>query len=184
METTRRRTANALRRPFETVVKGETTAGSAAVYDTLANLESHRIWGSGKNGLRSLTAPPGLAHVGTEFESTGNDPMGTFQDRSVVTEARPGELFEFVTDAVQRRRKGEPVEWTLVHRYEITARQGGSEITYTNKVTRLSRTPGPLKLLNSRLLGGVVRKMTRSVARAGLSNLIAHVEDGPGHAGR
>ncbi|HEV2685479.1 MAG TPA: SRPBCC family protein [Actinomycetota bacterium] len=176
MSTTR--ISNALRRPFENVVTGRTSANPRAVYDALADLESHRVWGSGKNGLQSLTAPVGPARVGTEFESTGNDPMGPFEDRSVVTEARPGELFEFVTDARQQPRKGDPVEWTIVHRYEISPTSEGSQVTYTNRVTRMSRTPGALRLINSRALGGLLHKMTRSVVQAGLNNFIAHVENG------
>ncbi|MEX2554722.1 MAG: SRPBCC family protein [Actinomycetota bacterium] len=176
MEMTRDRTGNDLRRPYETTVTAPSKASSREIYDVLADLQTHRTWGAGKNGLQSLTAPPGPAQVGTEFESTGNDPMGPFEDRSVVTEARPGELFEFVTDAHQRPKKGDAVEWTLVHRYAITPTDGGSSVTYTNRVTRISGIHGMLRLLNSRALAGLMRKMTTSVTRSGLRNLIAHAE--------
>lgn len=176
METTRDRTGNDLRKPFETTTTAEAKASPGAVYEVLADLESHRIWGAGKNGLQSLTAPPGQARVGTEFESTGNDPMGRFEDRSVVTEARPGELFEFVTDAHQRPRKGEPIEWTVVHRYAISPAGTGSRITYSNRAVRISGIRGMLRLMNAPILSGVFRAMAASVSRKGLRKLIAHVE--------
>ena len=177
MEMTRNRTGNDLRRPLETTVTARAKAGPREIYDVLADLRTHREWGAGKNGLQSLTAPPGPAQVGTEFESTGNDPMGPFEDRSVVTEARPGELFEFVTDAHQRPRKGDLIEWTLVHRYAITPADTGSSVTYTNRVTRISGIHGMLRLFNSRVLGGLMRKMAASAVRSGLRNLIAYAEN-------
>jgi hypothetical protein len=176
MEMTRNRTGNDLRRPFETVVSVRSPATPMEVYDVLADLQTHLVWGAGKNGLRSLTAPPGPARVGTEFESTGDDPLGPFEDRSVVTEARPGELFEFVTDAHQRSRRGGQVEWTLVHRYEIEPVDDGSRVTYTNRVTRIVGIHGVLRLLDSRVFGGLMHKMTGSVVRAGMQSLIGFIE--------
>ena len=180
MEQTAARTRNALKRPFGVRIVELSEAHPQAIYEALADLSSHAIWGAGQYGLHSLSAPNGPAIVGTEFESTGGDRMGPFKDRSVVTEARPGELFELVTDARQQPRKGDPIEWTVVHRYEIRSAGEGSEVTYVNSATRISRTPGMLRLLNSRVLSGVLHKVAGSAARAGVRNLIAYVEGSGG----
>ena len=85
-------------------------ASAEAVYDTLADLRSHFEWGGERQGkktrLLSIEAPEGPAVAGTEFETTGADPMGAFADRSVVTEASRPRAFEFVTEARLTTKKG------------------------------------------------------------------------------
>ena len=73
------------------------------IYATLADLSTHTTWagsmhGKKNFGLRTLEASADPAVVGTEFHSTGDDPMGSFTDRSVVTEATSPSVFEFVTE--------------------------------------------------------------------------------------
>lgn len=173
---------NALRegRALEARVDVTTRATPRAIYDTLADLQSHLEWAgrkqTAKTRLLTIDAPAGPATAGTEFTTTGADPMGTFSDRSVVTEASPGRVFEFVTEAaLTPKRGGEPVEWTIVHRYEIAAVPEGSRISYAIRITRISRLPGMLRLLGTPL-AGVVMKASASVARRGVNNLVALAE--------
>jgi hypothetical protein len=147
------------------------------VFATLADLESHLEWAGNrapkKARLLMMDAPEGQAGLGTEFSSTGSDPMGSFADHSVVTEAIPGRVFEYVTEArLTPKRGGEPVEWTLVHRYEIVAHEDGSRISYTIRITRLSRVFGMLRMFRSPLVGLLMR-VWASTARSTLRNLAA-----------
>jgi uncharacterized protein YndB with AHSA1/START domain len=173
--------ANALSEALEGHVDVPSLAPPESVYEALASLPTHLEWAgqrkSAKTRLLTMDAPPGLAEAGTEFSSTGSDPNGTFHDCSVVTEAAPGRVFEFVTEAELRpRRGGRPVEWTLVHRYEIApAPTGGSHVAYRYRITRISRLIGPLRLLRTPL-AGVLRRAWASMTRKGLRNLVAVAE--------
>ena len=170
-------TANALRRPLSAGVEVPSGAAPAVVYDRLADLRSHTAW----TGLASIEAPPGPAVAGTEFTSTGPDPMGSFADRSVVTEAVRGKVFEHVTEArLTPKRGGEPVDWTLVHRYELRPDGTGARITYTVTITHLSATPGLLRLLRGRF-APLVMKMSAAGARRALRRLAATAEERSGH---
>ncbi len=176
--------ANALKR--ELVVAVEVTGRVAAeqVYDVLAELGSHLTWAGDRQSktgrLLSIEAPEGAASVGTEFTTTGSDPMGRFTDRSVVTEAtRPSE-FEFVTESRLETKKGEVAEWTNVHRYELTPTADGCRVAYTLRVTRISALPGMLKLFNAPVLSALVRKAAAGVGRRGLENLVALAEERAG----
>src|SRR6266540_4293933 len=69
---------------------------------------------------------------GTEFFTTGSDgKVARWSDRSVVTEARRAEAFEFVTEG-RRDRKPRSRPWlsTAVHRYEIAPEAGGCRVIY------------------------------------------------------
>jgi hypothetical protein len=152
-----------------------------AVYDLVADLRTHLIWGgeqqSGVFRLLSLDAPAGPATTGTSFTSTGSIPMAsvTFEDRSQVTVAERPHTFEFVTHArVHRSRR--PMEATYRHRYEITAAPAGSEISYV--LTQLEISNPSLRLALP-----VVRTMTWRVglpfmAGRGFRNLLAMAERG------
>jgi uncharacterized protein YndB with AHSA1/START domain len=171
--------SNALRggRPLEARVEITTPADPDAVYATLADLPTHLEWAGNRASktarMLTMDAPEGEAKVGTEFSSTGADPMGAFADQSVVTEAVPGRIFEFVTEARQTpKRGGEPVEWTLVHRYEIASQGGGSRISYGVRITRISRLPGMLKLFGTRF-AWVGMRMSSSIAKRSLRNISA-----------
>jgi hypothetical protein len=176
--------ANALTREF--AVGAEATSGASAeqVYEVLADLRSHRIWAGDrqkKSGrLLSIEAPEGPASVGTEFTTTGSDPMGRFADRSVVTEATRPREFEFVTESRLETRKGEVAEWTNVHRYELTPTEDGCRVTYRLRVARISALPGMLKLLNAPVLGSLARKASAGVGRRGVQNLVALAEERAG----
>ena len=67
----------------------------------------------------------GPAIVGTEFQSTGRRCDGTFRDSSVATEALSASVFEFVTEARLSTKKAKVVEWSNVHRYELSPQGEG-----------------------------------------------------------
>lgn len=174
---------NALRAPLEVHVDVATRATAEAVYAALADLRTHLDWGGERRPatmrLLTMDAPSGRATTGTEFATTGADPNGTFADRSVVTEAAQGRVFEFVTEAeLTPKRGGSPVLWTVVHRYEIATEAGGSHVSYRFRVTRISRLIGPLRMLGTPL-AGVLRRAWASFARRGLRDLVAAAEAGP-----
>jgi hypothetical protein len=99
--------------------------------------------------------------------------MGTFADTSVVTEAKRAQVFEFVTEARLRPKRGEVLEWTNVHRYEIERREAGCSVTYTCRVMRLSRRPWWTK----RWAKGLAQRMSASYARGGFQNLLRMAEE-------
>ena len=174
--------ANALREALEGQVNAASRAAPGQVYAALADLRKHIEWAGKrqprKMRLLSMDAPRGLAKTGTEFSSTGLNPNGTFSDHSVVTEATPGRAFEFVTESVLTPKGGaQPVEWTLVHRYEIApGAKGGSTVSYRYRITRISHLIGPLRLLRTPM-AFVVRRMWSMVTGKGLRNLIAVAEE-------
>ena len=173
--------ANALRREIEVRVVGQSRASAEQVFDVLADLRSHLSWAGERQKsttrLLTLEAPEGPASVGTEFATTGVDPMGEFTDRSVVTEATRPSAFEFVTEARLLTKRGKVADWTNVHRYELTPSQGGCRITYTIRIARVSSLPGPLALFNVRVLSGVVRKASQGAPQRGLDNLAKAAEE-------
>jgi hypothetical protein len=151
-------------------------APAETVYDLLADISSHLEWGGTKQPSKSfrlltIDAPDRPATVGTEFRSTGADGMGQFTDTSVVTEAsRPG-VFEFVTEAQLATKKGAVVEWTIIHRYDVTPRDEGCLIAYTYRMARISSLPGPLVLFKVPGLRALLLKVSSSYAGRGLRNL-------------
>ena len=162
---------------FEVRLDGTCAAPAEAVYGLLADLEQHLEWGGRsqqkkKFRLSSMEAPPGPASVGTEFRTTGIDPGGSFTDTSVVTEAIRPEVFEFVTEARLQPKRGEILEWTNVHRYEIRRDGQRCEVQYTLRVMRLSRRPWWTK----GWARGVAHKVSSSYARGGLANLLRLAE--------
>jgi hypothetical protein len=154
------------------------------IYATLTDLPTHTTWsgsmiGKKNFGLRSMEAPAGRATVGTEFHSTGADPLGTFTDRSIVTEATSPSVFEFVTEGhLDRRKPGKPANDTrITNRFEIAPDGQGSRITYRAHVTRWTNAPVPLR---SRVLGPVVRVVMKHDARRMLRNLATFTEGNHG----
>jgi hypothetical protein len=161
------------------------SAPAEAVYDLLADLRSHLEWAGTrqpKESYRLLTmeTPEGPASVGTEFSSTGADPMGRFADSSVVTEAsRPG-LFEFVTEARLTTKKDELVQWTNIHRYQLAPEAGGCRISYTLRVVRISDLPGEMAMFKVPGIRFLMLKISGSFARRGLRNLVRLAEERAG----
>ena len=165
----------------DTVGSVRTEAVSAEqVYGALADLSRHAVWGGTakqkKNyGLTSIDAPAGAASVGTEFRSTGVDPMGSSSDRSVVTEAsRPG-LFEWVTEGhLTPKKSAKPAcDTTITHRFEVESTGEGCTVTYRAHIARWTNPPAAL---TSRLMGPLVRAMMSSYTKKMLHNLIASAD--------
>jgi hypothetical protein len=172
---------NALKRELVIRVEERSAASADAVYDVLSDLRSHAIWAGERQGkktrLTSIDALEGPAVVGTEFTTTGADPMGSFRDTSVVTEASPPGLLEFVTEATLTLKKGATSQWTLVHRYEIAPDSDGSRITYTERVTRMSDLPGTLGIFNVKGLSGLVLRFSKRITRKSVRNLARLAEE-------
>ena len=178
----RRRTAdNALGRELSASVEHISSASADEVYDVLADLRSHAIWGGERQSestqLLTIDAPESEAVVGTEFGSTGADPMGRFTDRSVVTSAIRPSVFEFVTEAELETKRGAHAVWTNVHRYELRPQGEGTTIAYTITIARISALPGIMRVFNVPGLSALAMKASTSVPRRGLQNLAQLAEE-------
>jgi hypothetical protein len=173
---------NALRRTVEVHLEQVARAPAEAVYALLADPRTHVVWGGERQGKKSrlltVESTDDVATVGTEFSTTGADPMGRFADRSVVTEADPPRSFEFVTEARLTTKKGEVAEWTNVHRYEITPTDEGCRISYSLRIARISALPGMLSWFNVPVLGSVMTKAAASLPKKGVRNLARMAEEG------
>ena len=162
---------------------GVTRAPAEAVYDLLADLESHLEWGGARQlettRLLSLRAPEGPATVGTEFSTTGSDgKVARWSDRSVVTEAIRPEVFEFVTEGRREGKPGSrPWDMTAVHRYEIAPKPEGCAVTYVQELTRLEGAPRPL---TTRGVSRLVFRVSAHYMRRGFDSLLALAEERSG----
>lgn len=181
MQKTSDRGANALKQDLVVRVEANSRARAEIVYAVLADLSSHTMWAGERQGKRTrlltIEAPAGPAVVGTEFHSTGADPMGTFSDRSVVTEATPGKAFEFVTEARLTTRKGVATDWTNVERYELESSKGGCRIVCTSRLTRISELPGTLGIFNVAGLRALGLAVSAKVSRRSVRNLARVAEE-------
>jgi uncharacterized protein YndB with AHSA1/START domain len=160
--------------------EGSSRAPAEAVYDLLADLQSHLDWAGRRQlettRLLTMEAPPGPAGVGTEFFTTGSDgKVARWSDRSVVTEATRPEVFEFVTEG---RREGKPGSrpWliTAVHRYTIAPEAGGSRVTYTEDLTRLEGAPW---VLSAPGISRIVFRISAKYMRRGFEALLSLAEE-------
>jgi hypothetical protein len=187
MQRTGDRSANALKKELVVRVEATSAAGPQTVYDLLADLSSHLVWAgerqAKKTRLLTLDAPGGPAVVGTEWRSTGADPMGTFSDRSVVTEATPGKAFEFVTEAHLLTKRRQEVDWTNVHRYELSSEGSGTRIAYALRLTRINRLVGMLGAFRVPGLRALALKASAGMTRRGARNL-ARLAEGREAGGR
>jgi hypothetical protein len=182
MERTGARSANALARALVLRVEEPCRAPGKAVYDVLADPRTHLTWPGERHRKRtrllSIKAPQGPVAVGTEFRTTGADARGSFSDRSVVTEATAGKTIEFVTEARRTTRKGRVIDWTNVHRYELTSEANGCRIAYTIRVARINKLVGMLvafRIPGLRVLG---LRASAGVARRGLRRLTRMAQEG------
>ncbi|HSJ50004.1 MAG TPA: SRPBCC family protein [Actinomycetota bacterium] len=175
---------NALPRELSVSVRATSRATPEQVFDVLADLSSHAEWGGErqrpKARLVSIGAPAGPASVGTEFHSSGTDPMGRFTDRSVVTEASRPAVFEFVTDARLETKRGRSTDWTLIHRYELEPQSDGCRLDYTIRLTRVSDLFGGLVLFKVPGLRALGMKASAALARRGVRNLTQLAEERAG----
>jgi Polyketide cyclase / dehydrase and lipid transport len=157
------------------VVSGSASVPPAQLYGTLADLSTHTAWagsmhGKKNFGLRTLEASAEPAVVGTEFRSTGADPMGSFTDRSVVTEATSPSVFEFVTEGhLAPKKHGKPASDTrITYRFEIAPSGTGSTVTYRAQFSKWTNAPA---ILRSAALRPIARMASKSYAKRMLRNL-------------
>jgi hypothetical protein len=181
MRRTGERSANALKKELVVRVEAISTAQPQTVYELLADLTSHLVWAGERQAKRTrlltVEAPAGSAIVGTEWRSTGADPMGTFSDRSVVTEAALGKAFEFVTDARLTTKKGRTSDWTSIERYDLEPTGEGCRIVSTGRVTRISELPGMVAFFNVPVLREIGLKVSAKVSRRTVRNLARLAEE-------
>jgi hypothetical protein len=155
-------------------------APAEAVYDRLADLDSHLDWAGQRQGettrLLTLNAPPGPAEVGVEFLTTGSDgKSGRWSDRSVVTEATRPEVFEFVTEGQRHGKLGaRPWLLTATHRYVIAPAAGGCRVTYTEDLTRLDGAPRIMRMPG---VNRLVFWISARFMRRGFHGLLALAEE-------
>jgi hypothetical protein len=177
------RRTNALRgRPLEGRISEDCRAPADDVYGLLGDIQEHLEWGGSRRSKRSrllsVDAPTGIANVGTEFTSTGEDSVCLMDDRSVVTEARPPRTFEFVTESSARfKRGGKRVDWTIVHHYELAPDATGCRITYSYRATRATSLPGPFATFRIPLLRSIALRVSMAELRGGLQNLARMAEE-------
>ena len=163
--------------------EGSSRAQAGAVYELLADLQSHLDWGGQRQlettRLLTLKAPPGPAGVGVEFLTTGSDGKAArWSDRSVVTEATRPQVFEFVTEGRREGKAGgRPWLTTAVHRYEMAPMDGGCSVTYTQDLTRLDGAP---RVLFNRAVSRIVFRVSAKYMRRGFDALLGLAEERSG----
>jgi hypothetical protein len=166
--------------------EGSCGASAEAVFDLLADLQTHLEWAGRRQlettRLLTMEAPQGPAGVGTEFFTTGSDgKVARWSDRSVVTEATRPEVFEFVTEGRRQGKDGsDPWLATAVHRYEIVPENGGCRVTYTEELTRFD---GPPKILRFPGVSRIVFRISAKYMRRGFDGLLALAEEQSGVGG-
>ncbi len=159
------------------VVSAGASVPPERIYATLDDLSTHTTWagsmhGKKNFGLRTMEAPADPAVVGTEFHSTGDDPMGSFNDRSVVTEATSPSVFEFVTEGRLAPKKTSKAvcDTRITYRFEIVPAGTGSTVTYRLHISKWTNAPA---VLRSAALRPIARLVTKSYAKKMLRNLAA-----------
>ena len=163
------------------VVSQSASVPPARIYATLTDLSTHTTWagsmhGKKNFGLRTLEASATPAAVGTEFRSTGVDPMGSFTDRSVVTEATGPSVFEFVTEGHLEPKKARKraCDTRITYRFEIAPAGAGSAVTYRLHISRWTNAPA---VLRSAALRPIARMVTKSYAKRMLRNLATYATE-------
>lgn len=166
---------------LDLAVSAAASVPPARIYATLADLSTHTTWagsmhGKKNFGLRTLDAATDPAVVGTEFRSTGDDPMGSFTDRSVVTEAASPSVFEFVTEGhLEPKKQGKPAcDTRITYRFEIAPAGSGSMVTYRPHISKWTNAPA---VLRSAALRPVARMATKSYAKRMLRNLTTYAAE-------
>lgn len=152
-----------------------TTAPPAAVYDVLADLNTHLIW-AGQEGkhkgfkLLSLDAPQGRATVGDRFSSHGSASASeSFVDASSVVQAELGRHFGFDTQSRLDRRRRPTWHVRFAHRYTLVPSGTGTIIDYTCEVRPENYKPywlqPGLRLMTPRTVQPMIRSNLKNLAR-------------------
>ncbi|MGH7687465.1 MAG: SRPBCC family protein [Candidatus Dormibacteria bacterium] len=148
-----------------------TNATRAAVYDALADLSTHMVWGGDETGSQSfrlltMQQPGGVAVAGTRFSSTGVVQMGTFSDETVVTESVPGARFWFRTESVMERKRAASWIGTFEHRYTLENDADDTVIRYTCAIYTRSYVPYWWKLPMKPMTKFMVQRTARHCLRS------------------
>ena len=170
---------------YRVELAGHTDGTPDAVYAVLADLPSHLAWAGTQQRrifrLLDLDGPTGPVGPGAVFHSTGTVPMLRVQwdNTNTVVEADPGRCFAFSTEGVidwtgapwwdLPPRQG-PGRGTFLHRYEITPRDHGSDVTYTMQQTRFDGAPWGMRWPGVRI--GTHRVMVPHWFARGFANLL------------
>ena len=165
----------------DVAVSTRSDAAPARIYAALADLSTHTTWagsmhGKKNLGLRTIAPSANPAVVGSEFDSTGDDPMGRFTDHSVVTEATSPSVFEFVTEGHldPKKRGAAPSDTRITYRYEIRPAGAGSVISYRLHVSKWTNASPALR---SRLLRPIARLVFKRYATKLLRNLTTYAAE-------
>ena len=154
------------------------TASPDAIYNVLADLNSHLVWAGEQSPdkhfrLLTMEGGPTAATVGDRFSSRGAN-MGSmiFADSSVVVEADPGTRFGFDTESVLERRYRPNWHARFANRYTITRDGNGSVLGYTCQVWPQNYVPFWLHPL----MRPLTRVMVPRAIRKNMENLAALAE--------
>jgi hypothetical protein len=165
----------------DVAVSARSDVPPARIYAALAELPSHTTWagsmhGKRNFGLRTIAPSAVPAVVGSEFDSTGDDPMGKFTDHSVVTEATSPSVFEFVTEGHldPKKRGAAPSDTRITYRYEIRPADAGSVVSYRLHVSKWTNASAALR---SRLLRPLTRLVMKRYASKLLRNLTTYAAE-------
>jgi len=160
------------------VADQECPATPEQVYAVLADLSTHVAWAgrdTGKHdGLFALESDVTTAEVGTTWTSSGGlrPDRNVFHDRSVVVEARPGEVLAFSAEARLDRWKKPEWQARFEHRYELVPSGSGTRVHYTCEVRPQNYRPYWLHPLMRPV---TKRFMKRILLKPHLGNLAARV---------
>ena len=72
------------------------------------------------------------------------------------------------------------MDWTNVHRFELSSDGAGTRISYTIRIVRISRFVGMLGLFKVPGLRGLALKASGGVAKRGVRNLARFAEEREG----
>jgi Polyketide cyclase / dehydrase and lipid transport len=164
---------------YEMVLEAHCDAPPAAVYDVLANLETHLDWAGRKQRhgfqLTALQADSPM-RAGTGFTSVGSMPMTRtrWQDHSVVVQADRAAVIEFHTTGVAAWPSGRRTEARWEHRYDIEPAGDGARVTYRLRLASMSNPP--LRMRLPVMAAMTHRVMIPFLCRRGFSNLLRAAE--------
>jgi hypothetical protein len=102
--------------------------------------------------------------------------MGSFTDRSVVTEASDPSVFEFVTEGhLEPKRRGRSsCDTRITYRFEIAPAGTDSAVTYRLHISKWTNAPA---VLRSVVLRPIARMVTKSYATKMLRNLATYATE-------
>ena len=159
---------------------GRCEAPPETVYDALATISTALIW-SGEwmprqdFRLLALDAPAGLARAGTEWTSSGADPSGRFDDRSIVVVADRPRRLVYRTAVLYSWKRSDLVSTAdLKHSWDIRADgAGGSQVSYVVLTSGLRPFQAPWNIVMATPgLRALARAMIKAQAGKAFANFL------------